>query len=73
MGSVYRVVQIKSSQEMNSFINLESAVGEISGRATSGRGSWYGRSVKSISADECCRVLRKWLADNKQLGKLSIR
>ena len=74
MGSVYRVVQIKSSQEMNRFIDLDQAcvlwvkypgehqVEEVTSGTNDG--------IKHISADECCRVLRNWLAENKQLREV---
>ena len=74
MGSVYRVVQIKSGQEMNRFMDLDQAcvlwVKYPGERQVEEVASGTNEVVKSISADECCRVLRKWLAENKQLREV---
>ena len=74
MGSVYRVVQIKSGQEMNRFIDLDQAcvlwVKYPGERQVEEVASGTNEVVKSISADECCRVLRKWLAENKHLREV---
>lgn len=74
MDSVYRVVQIESGQEMNRFIDLDQAcvlwVKYPGERQVEEVATGTNDVVKHISADDCCRVLRKWLAENKQLREV---
>jgi hypothetical protein len=74
MDSVYRVVQNKSGQEMNRFVDLDQAcvlwVKYPGERQVEEVTSGTNDVVKRISADECCRVLLKWLAANKQLREV---
>ncbi len=74
MDSVYRVVQIESGQEMNRFIDLDQAcvlwVKYPGQRAVEEVTTGTNDIVNRVSPDECCRVLRKWLAENKQLREV---
>ena len=46
-------------------------MGEISGRAKVEEvATGTNDVVNHVSPDECCRVLRKWLAENKQLREV---
>jgi len=74
MGSVYRVVQIKSGEEMNRFTELAQVcvlwVKYPGEREVEGVTTGTNDVVKRASPDECCRVLRKWLAENKLLREV---
>lgn len=74
MDSVYRVVQIKSGQEMDRFVDLAQAcvswVKYPDEREVEEVTTGTNDVVKHVSPDECCRVLRKWLAENKHLREV---
>jgi hypothetical protein len=73
MGSVYRVVQLTSGQEMNRFTNLTDAcvlwvkypgdcrVEEVAVGTND--------ILRRVSPSECCSALRKWLPKNAFLSK----
>jgi hypothetical protein len=74
MDSVYRVVQIKNGEEMNRFTELEQAcvlwVKYPGEREVEEVTTGTNDVVKRVSPDECCQVLRKWLAENKLLREV---
>jgi hypothetical protein len=74
MGSVYRVVQIKGGEEMNRFTELVQAcvlwVKYPGERKVEEVTTGTNDVVNRVSPDECCRVLRTWLAENKLLREV---
>lgn len=73
MGSVYRVVEVKSEQEMNRFMNLVDAcvlwVKYPGERRVEEVAVGTNDVISRVSPNECCSALRKWLPENKFLSK----
>ncbi len=73
MDSVYRVVQVKSGQEMNRFPNLIDAcvlwVKYPREQRVEEMAVGTNDVIRCVSPSECCSALRKWLPENKFLSK----
>ncbi len=73
MDSVYRVVQVKSGQEMNRFTNLADAcvlwVKYPNERQVEEVAVGTNDVIRRVSRNECCSTLREWLPENKFLSK----
>jgi hypothetical protein len=73
MGSVYRVVQVKSGQEMNRFVTLVDAcvlwVKYPGERRVEEVATGTNDVIRRVSPKECCSTLRKWLPENKFVSK----
>ena len=72
MGSVYRVVQVKTGQELNRFPNLIDAcvlwVKYPSERRIEEMAVGTDEVIRRVLPSECCSALRKWLPENKFLS-----
>lgn len=73
MGSVYRVVQLISGQEMNRFTELIDAcvlwVKYPGERRVEEVAVGTNDVIRRVSRNECCSTLREWLPANKFLSK----
>jgi hypothetical protein len=71
MSSVFRVVQTKDSVEMHRFTHLAKAcafwVKYPAERHVEELTLGTNDVIRVIASDECCRVLRNWLSENKLL------
>ncbi len=73
MPAVYRVVEVKSGQEMSRFTNLVDAcvlwVKYSRERRVEEMAVGTNDVIRRVSPAECCSALRKWLPENKFLSK----
>jgi|HubBroStandDraft_6_1064221.scaffolds.fasta_scaffold01228_15 hypothetical protein len=73
MDSVYRVVQVKSEQELNRFTKLADAcvlwVKDPGERRVEEVAVGTNNVITRVPPSECCSTLRKWLPGNKFLSK----
>jgi hypothetical protein len=73
MACVYRVVEVRSGQEMNRFTNLADAcvlwVKYPGERQVHEVAVGTNDVIRRVSPNECCSTLRKWLPENKFLSK----
>jgi len=73
MCAIYRVVEMKSGQEINRFTNLvDACVSWVKcprDRRVEEMAVGSGDVIRRVSPTECCSALRKWLPENKFLSK----
>lgn len=71
MSSIYQVVQVKDGQKLNRFVDFAQAcvlwVKYPDGRRVEKMEPGMDSVLWTVTPEECCRILRKWLGENKHL------